>query len=211
MLLHLIHRGEDPKRIRVLDLRSPTRPDLTSGPATLVDFVSCDITVAESVHAAFAKPWPNQEIADAPLTVFHTAANIRFYERHPALLSRSEKINVLGTQNVVDGAKEAGASVLIYTSSGSVAVKSSRFLLWPWEREPENFVQHISDEKTVYPTRHEDFFSNYSASKAKAEAIIRKADHASTNGVTLRTGSIKPSNGVYGPGQSICRRTCSRN
>jgi nucleoside-diphosphate-sugar epimerase len=203
MVLHLLHRGESPANIRILDLRRPTRPDLKEGQASLVDFVQCDISNSDSVYSAFLAPWPSDADTNAPLTVFHTAANIRFYERHPALLLRSAHINIGGTQNVIDACRAAGASVLIYTSSGSVAVRNTRFLLWPWEKSPERFVQSFSDTDKEMPSAHDEFFANYAYTKIKAEELMKAADGTTTNGVTLRTGAIRPGNGVYGPGGDL--------
>jgi nucleoside-diphosphate-sugar epimerase len=192
IVLHLIHRGEDPRYIRVLDLRAPSRSDLTTGPASLVDFVPCDISDAADTRRGFLKAWPDDT---APLTVFHTAANIRFYERHSALLPRSAKVNVIGTQNVLDAAQLAGASVLVYTSSASVGVRSTRFLLWPWEMQPKHSVQMLFDDDPVEEMKHYDHFSNYAVTKLHAEQLVRQADRSVTNGVTLRTGVIRPGNG----------------
>lgn len=198
-----LRRGEDPRNIRILDIRAPTRHDLTSGPAKDVAFFKVDVSDAEAVDAAFKAPWPvvDDEKSHPETTVFHTAANIRFYERHESLVPNSAKVNVQGTQNVVNSARAIGATALIYTSSGSVAVRSSRVWLWPWEKEPRFFVQAINDDTPV-PKRHQDFFSNYAATKIRAERIVREADRSSTGGDSkvLRTGCVRPGNGVYGPG-----------
>ncbi|KAI0047713.1 NAD-P-binding protein [Auriscalpium vulgare] len=197
---HLVERGEDPRRIRVLDIRAPTRPDLTTGRAKDVDFRLVDVSDKEAVRAAFKAPWPAGE--DAEITVFHTVANIRFYERHPRLLPLSDKVNVQGTQNVVDAAREIGVSVLVYTSSGSISVRRTRFWLWPWQAQPEFFVQVFKDDAQI-PQRHEDAFSNYAVSKAKGEKIVRGVDNTPSGGGVLRTGCVRPGNGIYGPGGDI--------
>ncbi|KAI0659337.1 NAD-P-binding protein [Cubamyces menziesii] len=206
IVLHLLARGEDPRRIRILDIRRPVRQDLLEGPATEVDFCQVDVTNAAAVDAAFRKPWPSSTLDDGsepPLTVFHTAAIIRFYERHPCLQPYSDRVNVLGTQNIVNAARKAGATTLIYTSSGSVSVRRSRFWLWPWEREPAFFVQAIGDDDAQVPTRHEHFFSNYAVSKRKAEMVVRNADKSPSGKSMLRTGCIRPGNGIYGPGGDL--------
>ncbi|KAI0674502.1 NAD-P-binding protein [Trametes maxima] len=206
IVLHLLARGEDPRRIRILDIRRPVRQDLLEGPATQVDFVKVDVTDAAAVEAAFRRPWPETIPAGEPepeLTVFHTAAVIRFYERSPDLQTYSDRVNVKGTQNVVEAARKVGASTLVYTSSGSVSVRRSRFWLWPWEREPEFFVQKITDDDTQVPKRHEEFFSNYAVSKRRAEAVVRGADRSTSGTSVLRTGCIRPGNGIYGPGGDL--------
>ncbi|OBZ78064.1 3beta-hydroxysteroid-dehydrogenase/decarboxylase isoform 2 [Grifola frondosa] len=198
IVLHLLARGEDPRRIRVLDIRPPVRNDLLEGPARKVDFMLVDIGDAKAVDAAFQKEWPTS--ADAPLTVFHTAATIRFYERHPALQPYSDAVNLEGTKNIVEASRKLGASTLVYTSSGSISVRRSRFWLWPWQKEPEYFVQPINDDDALVPKRHELFFSNYAVSKSRAERVVRAADKTRSGEGVLRTGCIRPGNGIYGPG-----------
>jgi nucleoside-diphosphate-sugar epimerase len=227
----LLERGEDPKQIRVLDIRAPTRPDLKTGLAKDVDFRLVDISDREQVQAAFNAPWPSSSSltpegrrspveteteTEPETTVFHTAANIRYYERDARLLPLSEKVNVEGTQNVLDAARAAGVSVLVYTSSGSVSVRRVRLWLWPWEKQPPFSVQIIDDDDSRLPRRHEDMFSNYAASKLKAEKLVRAADRtplpsAGKEGEgkgkghqpELRTGCLRPGNGIYGTGGDI--------
>jgi len=208
IVLHLLARGEDPRRIRVIDIRLPIRKDLTEGAAKDVDFMQVDVSDAEAVQAAFSKPWPSvpsdkHSELEPEITVFHTAATIRFFERHPSLLQNSEKVNVIGTQNVLDAARHAGVSAFIYTSSGSISVRSTRLWLWPWEKEPEHVVQLINDDDELIPKRHEDSFSNYAVSKCTAERLVRAADKSSSNTGIIRTGCIRPGNGIYGPGGDL--------
>ena len=216
---HLLERGEHPKQIRVLDIRAPTRPDLTTGLAKDVDFRLVDISDREQVRAAFNAPWPltptpegGRSPVEMEATVFHTAANIRFYERDARLLPLSEKVNVEGTQNVLDAARAAGVNILIYTSSGSVSIRRARLWLWPWEKRAPFSVQTIDDDDdgTRLPRRHEEMFSNYAASKLKAERLVRAADRTplpSKPGKEgegqLRTGCLRPGNGIYGTGGDI--------
>lgn len=208
----MLERGEHPKQIRVLDIRAPTRTDLTTGSAKDVDFRLVDISDREQVQAAFSAPWPGggrSPPVETETTVFHTAANIRFYERHVRLLPLSEKVNVEGTQNVLDAARDAGVSVFVYTSSGSVSIRRSRLWLWPWEKKPPFSIQTIDDEDSRLPRRHEEMFSNYAASKLNGERLVRAADRTplpSGNGKgqqLLRTGCLRPGNGIYGTGGDI--------
>ncbi|KAI0292926.1 hypothetical protein BC826DRAFT_1017565 [Russula brevipes] len=153
---HLLERGEHPKQIRVLDVRAPTRPDLITGLAKHVDFHLGDISDRAQVQAAFSAPWPSppadtsregsSPASAQEITVFHTAANIRFYERDPRLLHLSDKVNVEGTRNVLDAARAAG-------------------------RRPRLSVQTFDDDAHL-PRRHEEMFSNYAASKLKAERLV---------------------------------------
>lgn len=162
------------------------------------------------MDAAFRKPWPSTSSdsdilggAEPEITIFHTAATIRFYERHPTLLHYSERVNAQGTQNVLNAARKHGVSTFVYTSSGSIAVWSTCFFLWPWEQQPRHFVQAIADDEDKIPTRHGDFFSNYAASKRTGELLVCAANGTPSGSSILRTGCIRPGNGIYGPGGDL--------
>jgi nucleoside-diphosphate-sugar epimerase len=184
----------------VVDVRAPVRTDLTTGRAKDVDFIQADISDVASIGAAFNAPWPDDsQSGTAPqTTVFHTVAIIRFYERSESLLENSAKINITGTQNVINAARDIGATALVYTSTGSVSIHSTRFLLWPWEAAPFNFVQVVSDEASI-PKEHYDFFSNYAVTKMAAERQIWAADKTASREGILRTGCLRPGNGIFGP------------
>lgn len=110
----------------------------------------------------------------------------------------SDRVNFTGTQNVLAACRAIGADSLIYTSSGSILTKSNNFWVKPWDRYPKHYVQVLDDDS---PLLKDHFFSNYAASKAKAERIIRNADKTELpQGGLLRTGCIRPGNGVFGPG-----------
>ena len=173
---------------------------MRTGAAQQVAFLQVDISDTAAVSEVFKAPWPDAE-GELGVTVFHTAANIRFYERHIGLLPRSNKVNYDGTINVINASKEIGANTLIYTSSAAVSVRRSRFWLWPWEKRPAHFIQVYKDDDTHLPKQHDHFFSNYAVSKILAEKVVRAADKSPTNrSHTLRTGCIRPGNGVFGPG-----------
>jgi len=198
---HLLARGENPKNIRILDVRAPTRTDLTQGQAKLVEFTRTDITDEKSVIAGFTKPWPPGASQGSDITVFCTAANIRFYEKHPALIPLSSRVNVTGVENVIKGSLACGATILINTSSGSVGVRSTRFFLAPWEPEPKFFTQVLQDGANESTRPHHAFFSNYGYTKMIGEARVLAADKSSgAGGKTLRTGALRPGNGIYGTG-----------
>ncbi|KAG1902361.1 3-beta hydroxysteroid dehydrogenase/isomerase family-domain-containing protein [Suillus fuscotomentosus] len=205
IIIQLLQRGEDPKKIRILDIRTPTRSDLRTGLAAQVAFFKVDISNAKAVDDAFQAPWPDSDLSDTEpeVTVFHTAANMRFYERHLALLPRSSKVNHEGTQNVIHAARSIGVTVLVYTSSGSISVRRSRFWLWPWEKRPKHFVQVINDDDNLIPKYHDHFFSNYAASKILGQRAVRAADGSRSGEKILRTGCIRPGNGVFGPGGDL--------
>jgi len=196
---HLVTRGEDPKNIRILDIRAPTRADLTQGPAKLAEFIRTDISDEQSVIAGFTKPWPSAASKD--ITVFCAAASLRYYERHPALVPLSAKVNVTGIENVIKGSLACGATILISTSSGSVGIRRTRFLLAPWESEPKLFSQVLRDDAMESTRPYHAFFSNYGYTKMIGETRVLTADKSSgAGGNALRTGAIRPGNAVYGVG-----------
>jgi nucleoside-diphosphate-sugar epimerase len=197
MVLQLLERGQPPESIRIVDFRPPTRADLLRGPAAKVDFVQTDISSAESTAKAFDKPW-HPSVARLPLTVFHTAAVIVPSDRYRFVSDVCDAVNVGGTQNVVDAARRAGADVLVSTTSASISIRPVELWLPPWRMWsrgwPRHFWQVLDEKDFLAPLReHEAFFGNYPASKAAAERIVCGA-----NSKGLRTGCIRPANGIYG-------------
>lgn len=196
-MLQLLERGQPPESIRIVDFRPPSRADMLYGPVGEVDFVQTDISSAEAMESAFGKPWPSS-VAHLPLTVFHTAAVIVPSDRSKLVSGFCEAVNVRGTQNVVDAAQRAGADVLVSTTSASISIRPVELWVPPWRmwlgQWPRHFWQ-VLDEKDFFEPlrRHEEFYANYPASKAAAERIVCGA-----NCERLRTGCIRPANGVYG-------------
>ncbi|KAJ3505076.1 hypothetical protein NLJ89_g7606 [Agrocybe chaxingu] len=203
---HLLLRGEDPQNIRVINKRPPTRKDIQ---VDKIGFFSADITNPDSIRAAFAAEWPKGSNTTAGITVFHTAAVMRYYERQESFVPRSSVVNVDGTRNVLAAAREAGADIFIYTSSGSVPVRRTNFWIFPWQRQPDTMAQVIDDE-TPLPEKHSGFFSNYAYTKSIAERLVHEA-HNPEKG--FRTGTLRPGIVVYGygDGQSFHACLCKRN
>ena len=166
------------------------------GPATLVDYVHADISSATSTSAAFLKPW-HPSVAERPLTVFHTAAVIIPADRFQLENAFCDAVNVQGTLHVLDAARRCGADILLSTTSGSIAIRPVRPWIAPWRLWsgwPENYWQVLDDRDFFQPLRkHRDFYANYPAAKASAERTVCDA-----NSLSMRTGSIRPANGVYG-------------
>jgi sterol-4alpha-carboxylate 3-dehydrogenase (decarboxylating) len=89
-----------------------------------------------------------------------------------------ERVNVQGTQTMIDACKKAGVPVLVYTSSASVV----------WEGKGQVGV----DESQPYPAAFRD---PYAATKARAEAAVLAAGRSRE----LWTASVRP-HAIYGPG-----------
>ncbi|OAA61974.1 NAD(P)-binding domain protein [Niveomyces insectorum RCEF 264] len=197
IVLQLLARGQPPESIRIADYQAMHRQDMLDGPARDVDVVHTDISSPESTDAAFGKAWP-PSVADLPLTVFHTAAVMVPSERTKFMFGLLERINIKGTENVLAAARRAGADVFVATASGSITIRPVHFWMapwpWRWRAWPRNFVQCLDEADFFQPIRpFEGFYSSYSAAKATAERIVCGANCAS-----LRTGTIRPANGVYG-------------
>ncbi|KAI2614018.1 NAD(P)-binding protein [Hypoxylon fragiforme] len=213
IVLHLLERGQSPESIRIVDFRKPERPDMTTGLAARVDFAQADITSAPATSAAFTKPWP-ASVSTLPLTVFHTAAIIRPSERLLATYAPVKRVNIDGVQHVLAASQRARASVLVATSSGSIAAVPVDY--WgssPFSRRwwPRHFWQAVDEADFERPVRaHGRFFGNYAHAKAVGERLVSEA-----NAPGLRTGIVRPANGVYGcshndvlVGPLLCAGTC---
>lgn len=199
-MLQLLERGQPPESIRIVDFREPNRDDMSHCIADGVDFVQTDISSAEATEKAFSKPW-GEPLNKLPLTVFHTAAVIVPSDRTKSEYGFCYAVNVGGTRHVVEAARLAGADILVSTTSASISIRPVKFWISPWKlfsrsdsKWPPNFSQVLDDRDFWLPLRkHEDYYANYPASKATAERIVCKA-----NSKSLRTGCIRPANGVYG-------------
>ncbi|EJD42934.1 NAD(P)-binding protein [Auricularia subglabra TFB-10046 SS5] len=197
IVLHLLARGEDPHRIRILDIRAPSRKEFVDGVARDVEFVQTDITDPASVDAAFQDAWPEGDAAlQHELTVFQGASILRYIERAESLLPPVIKINVDGTANVLAAARKAGATAFVYTSSGSIGVKRTNLWIAPWESMPKAYFQRLDDRDLDMPVKHTEYFSNYAVTKIQAEKLVREANGKGG----MYTASVRPSNGVYGIG-----------
>lgn len=204
IVLHLLARGQPPETIRIVDFQRPHRADMLAGgdsdaAIARVGFQRADISSAEATDAAFAAPWPSAAIADLPLTVFHTAAVIVPSARDERVKGFCEAVNVRGTAHVLAAARRAGADVFVSTSSASIAIRPVEFWGGAGRAGPGGFPKYyaqVLDETDFFagPVRpHAEFFGNYPASKAHGERLVCGA-----NGPEMRTGCIRPANGVYG-------------
>ncbi|KAF8186636.1 hypothetical protein BJ912DRAFT_852128 [Pholiota molesta] len=197
IIRHLISRGENPVNIRIVDIRRPTRKDIH---AEEVSFVAADIRDPELLRAAFNAEWPIASSIKG-ITVFHTVAILRYYERHASFVQRSSLVNVEGTKNVLSAAQSTpDVEIFIYTSSGSIPIQRTNFWIPPWRKHPKTIVQVIDDASPV-PARQKDFISNYAYTKYLAEKLVLDA-HSPEKG--FRTGCLRPGSPIYGPGGDLC-------
>jgi nucleoside-diphosphate-sugar epimerase len=106
-------------------------------------------------------------------TVFHVASKNGYYGDY----AEFRRVNVLGTQNVIQSALAKNVAKLVYTSSPAVVGFSSDL--------------HGGGRDVPYPERYE---SPYSSTKAEAERLVRSANCSQLATVCLRPHLI------FGPG-----------
>lgn len=128
-------------------------------------FIKADLTSSDDLINAFEQTKPD--------VVFHTAS--------PWIGSGKEvceKVNILGTENVVEACRKSGIKKLVYTSSAGVVYNG------------EDLIN--VDERLPIPDTALD---HYNITKAKAEAIVLKANDKDK----LLTCALRPA-GIFGPG-----------
>ncbi|KFY10070.1 hypothetical protein V491_07821 [Pseudogymnoascus sp. VKM F-3775] len=156
-------------KVFVVDLRTTRnrRPESDG-----VQYFDGDITSLESMVTIFKKVKPD--------VVIHTASPLAIAETANSFLY---KVNVEGTQCVIDACHETGVTALVYTSSASVISDSVTDLINADERWPVL--------KGKYQTDY------YAETKALAEEAVLKANRTGPSG--LLTTSIRPA-GIFGEG-----------
>ncbi|KAE9374009.1 NAD(P)-binding protein [Stipitochalara longipes BDJ] len=134
-----------------------------------VNYIDGDITKLQSVLPLFQKSKFN--------VVFHTVS--------PPATTSTEKqfqvVNIKGTQNIIQAAKETGVKALVYTSSGAVIQGDFR-------------TRYENVDETWPVIRGPDQKDPYSRTKAEAETLVLAANRA---GASLLTCSIR-GQGLFG-------------
>lgn len=168
---HIINQAIDDwhcAKVYSVDLRCDRnrRPD--------AQYHECDITDAAKLAALFDQIRPD--------VVIHTASPVASDNKVQKELFR--KVNVDGTQSVVEACQKAHVKALVYTSSASVVSDFQNDLFnaderWPIIREPQQIEY-------------------YSETKAAAEELVTAANRAEPTPAFL-TASIRPA-GIFGEG-----------
>jgi nucleoside-diphosphate-sugar epimerase len=130
---------------------------------------------AETVRADVCDRDATARACEGIDVVFHTAALAGGWGR-PA---EFERVNVGGTQSVIDGCLKAKVQGLIYTSSPSVVFDGKAL--------------EGGDESLPYATR---FYAHYPRTKALGDQLVRQA-----NCEALRTVVLRP-HFIWGPGDN---------
>lgn len=167
-LIHaLLLRGE--KKVRAFDIDPEAlAPELKDHPC--LEYIQGDVTHEKDIQAA----------CDGVDTVYCTFAIIRYYERLPVYAELSERINVGGTDRVLEACIEQGVKRLVHTSTSNVCVS------------PDLAAMDMS-EKSPYVTRRNSP-NHYGWTKALAEQ--RVLETSGKNG--LIAASIRPCSGIFG-------------
>ncbi len=127
-----------------------------------------DVALTGDVTDAFAV----RKAVQGADVVMHMASLIDWGTRP---LAQLERVNVQGTQHVIDACRDARVQHLVYTSSMDVLLDGR---------------DHVDvDETTPYPSQFQD---GYCATKASAEQLVLDA-----NSPTLTTCALRPC-GMYG-------------
>lgn len=165
----LVGRGE--KSVAVFDLREP------ESPLDGVVYYTGDLTSHASLAEALAQSQADTEkgLALRPVVIYHTASPV-------AGLGADvyEKVNVTGTQTVIEVAQDKRNNVdkLVFTSSAGVVFTGHDLI--------------NVDERLQYPTEPLDAYND---TKARAEQAVLAANDAEG----LQTVSLRPA-GIFGPG-----------
>ena len=171
-IVHHLQEHQHTSSLAVIDINT-SRNQLPN-----VSYHELDISCKEDVSSIFRQLRPD--------IVFHTATPKPFSS--PEYLF--EKINVGGTRNLLEAAKDVGCvKAFIYTSSSGVIHDSVSDIFELDETAP---VLYMPVQKSVY-----------AHSKAVAEDLVLKANRESANGgggggkVTMLTTALRPS-GLFG-------------
>ncbi len=130
------------------------------------DLRGLDGAPGELVTTDITNPAAVREAIEGADVVFHNASAVHTRQGHVSLVQR---VNVDGTQNVIDACRAAGVRKLVYVSSGSVVYQG---------KDIEN-----GDESLPYPTTSQ---APYADSKISAEKMVLAANDSSLATIALR-------------------------
>eukprot|EP00048_Salpingoeca_helianthica_P016580 m.233085 g.233085 ORF g.233085 m.233085 type:complete len:433 (+) comp18974_c0_seq1:8-1306(+) len=171
----LHQRGE--QHIRVFDLVLPAASHQLAG----VQYVQGNVVEMDAVRAA----------CKGVDVVYSTFAVIRYWETLPHQLAASVKVNVDGTNTVVEACLLEGVGQLISTSTSNVNIT----------RQPE---MQIFNEDTPYVT-NENAPHHYAYTKMIAEILVLQANSKSgAGGKPLLTTCVRPCSGIFGARDRLC-------
>lgn len=168
LVTELLDRGET--KVRVFDI-APNPFD-------------CDARV-EYIRGDVTRPAELRRACEGVDMVYSTFATIRYFERLAHQATLSERVNVGGTQNLLDACAACGVRRLVYTSTSNVSVNPSRCRFGMTEDEP--YVPRAASH------------NHYTWTKAEAERRVLAADGAGA----LRAVAVRPVSGIFGHGDPL--------
>ncbi|CAO2583431.1 3 beta-hydroxysteroid dehydrogenase type 7 [Lemmus lemmus] len=184
----LLEREPRLRELRVFDLHlSSWLEELKTGPVQ-VTAIQGDVTQAHEVAAAVA----------GSHVVIHTAGLVDVFGK--ASPETIHKVNVQGTQNVIEACVQTGTQFLVYTSSMEVVGPNIKG--HPFYSIESVFSPSRGNEDTPYEAVHRH---PYPCSKALAEQLVLEANGRKVNGgLPLVTCALRPT-GIYGEGHQVMR------
>ncbi|XP_074137463.1 3 beta-hydroxysteroid dehydrogenase type 7 [Sminthopsis crassicaudata] len=165
------------RELRVFDLHLGPWLEALNPESVQVTPIQGDVTRAEDVAAAVAG-------ADV---VIHMAGLVDVWgQNEPKVIHR---VNVQGTQNVIEACVQTGTRFLVYTSSMEALGPNSK-------KQPF----YRGNEDTPYEVVHTE---PYPRSKAQAERLVLEANGRKVRGgLPLVTCALRPT-GIYGEGHQL--------
>ncbi len=166
LVRELLRRGADVRILR----RYHSKLDLLGDSANTVEHAVGDVTDLESVREAM------RDVT----RVYHVAGLVAVIARTRGLIARMRAVNVRGTANVADAAREAGVQRLVHTSSIAALGRS--------ERAPS-----LTDESATWHASRLN--THYAISKHDAELQICRSVAEGLDAVVVNPAVI------FGPGR----------
>ncbi|GAA95678.1 uncharacterized protein L969DRAFT_92804 [Mixia osmundae IAM 14324] len=183
----LVKRGE--VNVRSCDLMPPSDYISELG----IDHVQVDVRSREAVKGILNLPFSNGRKVE---TIFHTAALIRFWQRHRYTLEESMAVNGNGTHNIAQefaniASKCPEAShVLIYCSSAIAYLRPRHFFRLGQQKDALQAPFIVRDGSPVGSWK-----TAYSLSKQAGEHAIERVEGSMPN---LLTGHLRPGMAIVG-------------
>lgn len=158
--------GEEAVAVVVLDVVIPSKDRAVAG----VKYIKADVSVYEHVL----------EATKGVDSVIHCAALLTKVDIPK---EQMYKVNIVGTQNVLEASKRNGVQVFVFTSSASAVMDLSKY------REGVTLLSG-TEEETPYPIHKEHYFEPYAWTKMMGEKEVFKAHSQSFVTAALRPPAI---------------------
>jgi nucleoside-diphosphate-sugar epimerase len=169
LVKRLLQRGE--QRVRVFDI-SPRNPFAGD---ERVEYISGDVTNPSSIGPACA----------GVDTVYATFAIIRYMDRLEHQAALSYRVNVIGTEVMIEACKERNVKRVVVTSSSHCTTD-------------EHSLPRLGRDETAPYVRRETAHNHYGWTKAIADKHALESNGSVTSdGSILRISVVRPCSGVF--------------